>query len=117
MQPAAAAVPGLVTAPKYPGAQTEHAATDVLPAAEPAVHTPAGHAAQLAAPAAAEKAPAGQSAQPSVPTAMKDPAAQAAQPAAKGVPGRVKVPKKPGAHTVHSATLAAPLLPPIVVTQ
>jgi hypothetical protein len=47
---------------------------------------------------------------------MKDPAAQAVQPAAKGVPGRVTAPEKPGAHTVHSATLAAPLLPPVVET-
>ena len=101
--------------PKYPGAHTVQAATDMLPAAEPAVHTPAGHAAQLAAPAAAEKVPAGQSAQPSAPAAMKDPAEQAAQPVAKGVPGRVTAPEKPGAHTVHSATLAAPLLPPVVV--
>ena len=54
MQPAAAEVPGLVTTPKYPGAHNVQAATEVLPAAEPAVHTPAGHAAQLAAPAAAE---------------------------------------------------------------
>jgi hypothetical protein len=54
VQPAAEEVPGLVTTPKYPGAQIEHAAMVVLPAAEPAVHTPSGHAAQLAAPAAAE---------------------------------------------------------------
>ena len=47
---------------------------------------------------------------------MKDPAVQAVQPAANGVLGRVTAPEKPGAHTVHSATLAAPLLPPAVET-
>jgi len=47
---------------------------------------------------------------------MKDPATQAAQPAANGEPGRDTAPEKPGAHTVHSATLAAPLLPPVVET-
>jgi hypothetical protein len=54
VQPAAATVPGLVTAPEKPGAQTVHAATDVLPAAEPEVQTPAGHVTQVAAAAVEE---------------------------------------------------------------
>ena len=53
--PAALAVPGLVTAPEKPGAQTVQAVTDVLPG--PVVAMPRGQAVQLAAPA--EYAPAG----------------------------------------------------------
>jgi len=47
---------------------------------------------------------------------MKEPAAQAEQPAANGVPGRETVPAKPGAHAAHSATDEAPGLAPTVVT-
>lgn len=52
-QPEAARVPGLVTAPKNPGAQTVQAATDELPAAAPAVDTPLGQAVHAIDPAAA----------------------------------------------------------------
>ena len=115
MQPAAAAVPGLVTAPKNPGAQAVQAATDVLPAAAPVVVTPAGHDVQLAEPAEAYE-PAAQVKHTKEPATAKEPAAQRPQPAANGVPGRVTVPAKPGAHAVQSAMDAAPGLAPAVVT-
>ena len=115
MQPAAATVPGLVTAPKYPGAHAVQAATEVLPAAAPVVVMPAGHNVQLAEPAEAYE-PAAQLEHAKEPTAAKEPAAQRLQPAANGVPGRETVPAKPGAHAVHSAMDAAPALAPVVVT-
>ena len=54
-QPAAFTVPAPVTEPENPGAQMVHAATDVLPVAEPVVYVPTGQAVQLAAPAAEKK--------------------------------------------------------------
>lgn len=114
MQPAAAEVPGLVTAPKYPGAQAVQAATDVLPAAPPVVVTPAGHDVQLAELAEAYE-PAAQVEHAKEPATANEPAVQGLQPAAAGVPGHKKVPAKPGAHTVHSATDAAPALAPAVI--
>ncbi len=114
MQPAAVAVPGLVTTPKYPGAQAVQAATDVLPAAAPVVVTPAGHDVQLAEPAEAYE-PAEQLEHAKEPTATKEPAAQRLHPAANSVPRRETVPAKPGAHAVQSATDAAPALAPAVV--
>ena len=114
MQPAAAEVPGLVTTPKYPGAQAVQAATDVLPAAPPVVVTPAEHDVQLAEPAEAYE-PAAQVEHAKEPATEKVPAAQRLQPVANGVPGRETVPAKPGAHAVQSATDAAPGLAPAVV--
>jgi hypothetical protein len=49
-QPAASTVPELDTFPKKPGAQTEHAETEVLSACEPAVVTPFGQATHPPAP-------------------------------------------------------------------
>jgi hypothetical protein len=49
-QPAADAVPGLVTAPANPGAQVVQAETDVLPVAKPVVVIPAGQLEQLVEP-------------------------------------------------------------------
>ena len=46
VHPAALSVPGFVTVPAYPGAQIVQAETDVLPADDPVVVTPAGHAMQ-----------------------------------------------------------------------
>ena len=47
---------------------------------------------------------------------MNEPAGQAEHPPAAAVPGRVTVPVKPGAHTEHAATEAAPATWPAVVT-
>ena len=47
-QPAAASVPGLVTAPAQPGAQIVQAATEVLPVCEPVVYVPVGQAVHVA---------------------------------------------------------------------
>ena len=115
MQPAAVEVPGLVTMPKYPGAHTVQAATDVLPTAPPVVVMPAGHDVQLAEPAEAYE-PAAQVEHAKEPATAKEPAAQMLQPVANDVPGRKTVPAKPGAHAVHSAMDAAPALAPVVVT-
>ena len=57
-QPAASGVPGLVTVPAKPGAQSVHALTDEPPATPPVVVMPAGQGVQDAAPPA-EKVPAG----------------------------------------------------------
>ena len=65
-QPAALAVPELVTVPAKPGAQMVQAATEVLPAAKPVVEMPRGQAVQLAAPAPAYK-PAAHNAQDTAP--------------------------------------------------
>ena len=96
-------MPGLVTAPKYPGAHTVHAATDVLPTAPPVVVMPAGQEVQLAERADAYE-PAAQFEQATEPAAAKVPAAQRLQPVANGVPGRKTVPAKPGAQIVQAAT-------------
>jgi len=86
------------------GAQPAAADTNEAPTAQLAhapplyLYVPAGHAAQLAAPADDVV-----------------PAAQAVQPAAETVPLPVTVPKKPGAHAVHAATELLPFAPPVVV--
>ena len=77
--------------------------------------TPAGHAVQLASPAAAYE-PAAQTEQPAtlaVPGPETEPAGQAAQPAA--LPGLETAPKNPRPHTVHAATEVAPVAAPAVV--
>ena len=101
--------------PKYPGAHTVQAATEVLPAAPPVVVMPAGHSVQLAEPAEANE-PAAQLEHAKEPATAKEPAAQRRQPAANCVPGRETVPAKPGAQEVHSAMDAEPAMAPVAVT-
>ena len=89
-QPAALAVPGLVTEPAKPGAQTAQAATEGLPG--PVVEMPGGHEVQLAA-FARENVP----------------AAQATHPRALAVPGLSTAPTNPGAQMLQADTDVIPV--------
>ena len=58
--------------------------------------------------AAALKVPSGHCEHVALPAPEKEPAGQAAQPAALAVPGFVTTPAKPGAHVEHEARLVCP---------
>ena len=85
-------MPAFDITPAKPGAQTLQSLTEVLPVAEKAVYTPAGHLVQLAEAAEAVHVPAAQAVQVAESAAADEPAAHAVQPPALVVPGLVTEP-------------------------